>query len=130
MLEIKLCLDRTKLSEWCKDAGHAYSEAFYAYVAENRGQELAVGLFNVSSDYVEVVWYRSQDNADVYLFDGVLRAGFHYADDQGIEQGSIPEDFRRGHRQAFDKLNYPVSELFNIVNFFAKYKNCADPYSS
>lgn len=123
MLEIGLCLDKKAINAACKQAGRVYSEAFYLYRATDRGEVLASVLFEVLSDCVKTVCYLGGD--DPFLFDGLLRAGFHYAEGQGIETGWIPDEFRDAYAILFAPLNYPASQRFNIVNFFSKYKNCS-----
>jgi hypothetical protein len=126
MLTINLFTDKAHVAPACKRHGKLYSEAFYLYAAENRGELLAEGLFEVKSELAQISAYSGPED-DPALFDGILRAGLNYAGEQGIEKGSIPEDFRYQRRGMFRKLNYPVATTFNIVNFFQKYKNCVVP---
>lgn len=109
---------------YCKDVGRAYHPGYYLYVAEDSNETLASGLFEIKADSVETVDYRGVDAEDFSLFDGILRAGFNYAGEQGIPKGFIPEGFRAQHKDMFDKLNYPNESSFSIENFFSKYKNC------
>lgn len=125
MLELKPCGDKKQFLEACRRCGKIPCEAFYLYVAEDRGELLAQALFEVTSEHVRAVDYVAGNPGDFWLFDGLLRAGFHYAGEQGIEKGIIPEAFRLKHEAIFAKLNYPAVPEFNIVNFFKKYKNCA-----
>lgn len=124
MLTITPCTERDTVLAYCKkcriplDAGH------YLYLAENRGERLAACLFEIGGDRVQVLLYESAEPGDAFLFDGVMRAGLNYAAGQGVENGFIPEQFRFLHRALFAKLNYPLQPLFNITNFFNKYKNC------
>lgn len=126
MLTITPCLDKAAIAAYCKKCRKPWSAAFYLYRAENRGQVLAAGLFEVGGDQVQVMLYEAEDPADPFLFDGILRAGLNYAADQGIPNGFIPEDFRYAHRGLFAQLNYPIQPVFDITNFFQKYKNCAN----
>jgi hypothetical protein len=127
MLTISLCRDTRRVAAACKRFGMIYSEAFYLYAAEGRDGTLAETLFEVKSAGVEAAGYHDYQNSggDPGLFDGLLRAGLNYAQTQGMEQGCIPEEFRREHGDLFAKLNYPAQSLFDITNFFSKYKNCA-----
>lgn len=127
MLTITPCLDKQAIAAYCKKCKKPYSAAFYLYRAENRGQVLAAGLFEVGGEEVCAVLYEAEDPSDHFLFDGILRAGLNYASEQGIPNGHIPEDFRYLHRELFAKLNYPIQPVFDITNFFQKYKNCAQP---
>lgn len=124
MLTITPRLDAKTVAAYCQKYGKPYSEAFYLYLAENRGEVQAAGLFEVGGDRVTVAYFEALDQADYFLFDGVLRAGLNYAAEQGVENGRIPERFRTEHKELFDRLNYPVQPDFNITNFFQKYKNC------
>lgn len=128
MLEIKPCLDKPAVAAYCRDQGKVYSEAFYIYEAVSRGDTLAAALFEITSNEVSVFHYRG-DEGDFALFDGVLRAGFHYAEENGIPQGFIPGEFRELHKSLFDRLSYPIQEKFSIANFFLKYKNCSGHFS-
>lgn len=125
MLEIKPCLDKQTMIGYCKKCKRAYSEAFYLYLATNRNHVLAAGLFEVGSEEVQAVYYESTEPQDAFLFDGILRAGLNYAAGQGIENGRLPEDFRQSFHDLFAELNYPAAPVFNITNFFQKYKNCS-----
>ncbi len=124
MLEIKLCTDKKRIAAYCKKLGIIFSEAFYLYTAVNRGGELAACLFEVGSDAVCARLYECADPEDYWLFDGMLRAGFNYASEQGIAKGCIPEELRALHESLFNRLNYPAAPEFDITNFFKKYKNC------
>lgn len=124
MLTIAPCLEKETVVSYCKKCRKVYSAAFYLYLAENRGETLAAGLFQVDSDSVQVVYYEGVDPADHFLFDGVLRAGLNYAAEHGIQNGLIPEEFRHTHRELFSQLTYPIHAQFDITNFFQKYKNC------
>lgn len=125
MLEIKPCFDIPTLAVYAKNCGKAPGESLYLYMAKDGGETLAAGLFEVQSDKVCTLFYESADPDDIFLFDGILRAGLNYASEQGIETGCIPEDFRQSHKNKFARLNYPPETEMNIVNFFNKYKNCA-----
>lgn len=125
MLSITVCLDKPTIISFCRRSKKPFSEAFYLYRAQNGEQVLAAALFEVNGDHVSVISYETEAPDDLSLFDGMLRAGLHYASEQGIETGCIPESFRFVHRDLFAKLNYPISPTFNITNFFNKYKNCA-----
>ena len=124
MLEINLILERPAVAAACRLFGQAYDDAFYVYRAENRGLVLATALFEIGKTDVCVTGYEGPGD-DPFLFDGILRAGLHYAEMQGIETGVLPEKFRQLHRALFIELNYPSEVSFNIVNFFGKYKNCS-----
>lgn len=124
MLTITPSVEKAVVAEYCKRCKRPYSEAFYLYRAEDRGETLAVCLFEVGASEVRVLLYEGADQDDLYLFDGLLRAGLNYASEHGIENGCIPEEFRQRHEALFAKLNYPVQRVFNITNFFSKYKNC------
>lgn len=124
MLEIKPCTERKKIAEYCKKCGELPDEAFYLYLAVSREEQLAACLFKVSGDCVTARFYECADEGDYWLFDGMLRAGFHYAYEQGIPTGCIPESFRAERQRLFSKLNYPITPEFDITNFFKKYKNC------
>lgn len=124
MLEIKPCTHTKELAEYCRKCGKIPDEAFYLYVAEDKGKRLAACLFEVESGGVRVLLYECEDESDYWLFDGMLRAGFNYAWEQGITAGFIPERFRIKHQRFFAKLNYPAQPEFDITNFFQKYKNC------
>jgi hypothetical protein len=127
LLEIKACTDRTQINALCKACGLLPSEAFYIYRAENGGEEIGAALFEVLSDSVHIVFYAAADPEDPWLFDGILRAGLNYAAQFGLEKGCIPEYLRYQHRALFSRLNYPSAQVFNITNFFQKYKNCVRP---
>lgn len=122
MLAISPCLDRNIVSAYCKKCKQIPSPGHYLYRAEDRDTVLAAGLFEVGADYAGPIYYEGPEDAS--LFDGILRAGFNYAAEQGLEKGMIPEEFRVRHREKFRQLNYPIQAFFNIVNFFQKYKNC------
>ncbi len=124
MLEIKLCTDKKQIAAYCKKLGTMFGEAFYMYTAMNKNELLAACLFEVESDAVRARLYECADQDDYWLFDGMLRAGFNYAFEQGIARGRIPEEFRALHESLFKKLNYPAAPEFDITNFFKKYKNC------
>lgn len=124
MLEITPCLDDKLLIAYCRKCDRLPGPAFYLYLAENRGEIQAAGLFEVESDRVNAVYYESIEREDAYLFDAVLRAGLNYAAGQGIPKGCLPEAFRDRHRELFAQLNYPPQSVFDITNFFSKYKNC------
>lgn len=124
MLEIKLCTDKKTVAGYCGKCGKVPDEAFYLYLAADKDKRLAAALFEVGNQSVSVLLYECEDGTDYWLFDGMLRAGFNYAFDQGLETGHIPEKFRLKHSRLFEKLNYPAAAEFNITNFFKKYKNC------
>lgn len=124
MLTITPCLEKQTVAAYCKKCGKLYDAAYYLYLAENRGEVQAAGLFEVGGDRVSTIYYEGLEPDDHFLFDGILRAGLNYAAEQGIENGHIPEEFRQAHKALFGKLNYPIQPDFNIVNFFQKYKNC------
>lgn len=124
MLEIKPCTAKKKIAEYCRKCGKLPDESFYLYLALNRDELLAAALFEVGGESVKVLLYEAADEADHWLFDGMLRAGFNYAYDHGLATGCVPEAFRLSHRNLFAKLNYPVTAEFDITNFFRKYKNC------
>ena len=124
MLEIKPSTDRLMIARYCKKCGIVPGEAFYLYTAADSGELLAAALFEVLSDRVSILHYETQEGQDPFLMDGILRAGLQYASRFGIENGCIPENLRYEHRALFAKLNYPAPPVFNITNFFAKYKNC------
>ena len=123
MLEIIPNLDDKLLAVYCKKCGKLHGPSFYLYLAIDRGETLAAGLFEVESNRVNVVYYESVEE-DPHLFDAVLRAGLNYAAEHGISKGYLPEPFRSHHRTFFAKLNYPPQSLFDITNFFRKYKSC------
>jgi|GEM_PF-591578 len=125
LLEIRPCLDKPVVAAYCKKCGKIPTEAFYVYLAANRGETLAAGLFEITSTQVCALLYESGEE-DAFLFDGVLRAGLNYAAEYGIPNGFIPEEFRLLHRDKFQNLSYPIQQKFNISNFFAKYKSCAN----
>lgn len=124
MLEIKPCTDLKPIAEYCKLCGKIPDDSFYLYLAENNGKRLGSCLFEVSGEAVTVLYYDCADETDYWLFDGMLRAGFNYAFEQGLETGRIPEPFRIKFQRFFAKLNYPIAPEFDITNFFKKYKNC------
>lgn len=125
MLEIKPNLNKTDVAAQCRACGKVVSEAFYLYTAKDGGRELASGLFEMEGDRVVVLRYEGVDPDDYFLFDGILRAGLNYAAEQGVALGYVPETFRQENAGYFSKLRYPAEPEWNIVNFFAKYKNCA-----
>ena len=123
MLSISLCTDNRRIAAACKSFGKIYGDEFYLYESVYNNEILGGILFEVKSCLVEVVGYQGPDD-DFGLFDGLLRAGLNYAEKHGIEAGCIPELFRYENRSLFIHLNYPPEIVFNIVNFFGKYKNC------
>lgn len=125
MLTITPCLDKQTVAAYCKKCRKLYSAAFYLYLAKDRDELLAAGLFEVGGEQVQVVLYEADDQNDPFLFDGILRAGLNYAAEQGITKGVIPEAFRLAHGELFARLNYPIQSAFDISNFFHKYKNCS-----
>ena len=124
MIEIKPNLTKEDIVAYCRKCGKTFSEALYLYAAEDRGEILAAGLFEMQSDRVEAVMYDSALPEDYFLFDGVLRAALNYASGQGVEIGVIPEPFRQDNSSHFSKFSYPPEAEWNIVNFFNKYKGC------
>ena len=128
MLEIKPCTEKKKIAETCKKCGKIPDESFYLYLAVNKDEQLAACLFEVSGDSVSALFYECADECDYWLFDGLLRAGFNYAFEQGLTTGRIPEPFRIARQRLFSKLNYPATTEFDITNFFKKYKNCSMDY--
>lgn len=124
MLTINLITDKGTVAELCKDLGLVYHPGYYCYSAADRGELLATGLFEIGANSASIVNYSSADADDHFLFDGILRAGFNYAGQQGIENGVIPESIRKRFKELFGKLNYPAEAVFSINNFFSKYKNC------
>lgn len=124
MLEIKPSTELKQVAEYCKKCGKAPGEEFYLYIAVNADKQLAACLFEVGGEAVTVLYYDCGDENDYWLFDGMLRSGFNYAFEQGINSGRIPEPFRIKFQRFFSKLNYPISTDFDITNFFNKYKNC------
>lgn len=124
MLEITPCTKTKRLAEYCKKCGKLPDESFYLYLATNADKQIAACLFEVDSEAVRVLLYECEDDADYWLFDGMLRAGFNYAYEQGLAKGCIPEAFRIEYQRFFGKLNYPATPEFDITNFFSKYKNC------
>lgn len=125
MLTITPCMEKQMLLSYCKKCRKPMTAGHYLYLAQNRDQMLAACLFEISSNQVEVLLYESYEPDNAFLFDGVLRAGLNYAARQGVEDGIIPEQFHFAHQHLLDKLNYPLCPMFNIVNFFQKYKNCS-----
>jgi len=123
MLSIGLCRDSRRTAAACKHFGKIYGNEFYLYEALSSDEILGSILFEVKSSLVETVGY-SGPQGDFALFDGLIRAGLNYAEMHGIEAGGIPEPFRQEHQALFAHLNYPPQTVFNIVNFFGKYKNC------
>lgn len=124
MLEIKPCTDLKPIAEYCKKCGKIPSDEFYLYLAVNSDKQLGACLFEVGGEAVTVIYYDCADENDYWLFDGMLRAGFNYAFEQGLKTGCIPEPFRMRFQRFFAKLNYPITTEFDITNFFKKYKNC------
>jgi len=124
VLEINVTLDLAIIAATCKQFGQSYSDDFYVYRAENRGQIIATALFKIGKTDVSIVAYSGPAD-DPFIMDGILRAGLHYAELYGIETGILSEEFRHCHRALFVALNYPSANTFNIVNFFSKYKNCS-----
>jgi len=124
MLEIKPNLDKQVILSFCKKCRLVYSDAFYAYQAQDGGEILATALFLVNSTQVEAVYYETALPEDHFLFDTMLRAGLNYADNHDIPTGHIPEAFRQEHGALFDRLNFPPETTFVITNFFSRYKNC------
>ena len=123
MLSISLCRDSRRIAAVCKSFSKIYGDEFYIYEAIGNGEMLGEILFEVKSSFVEASGYNGPGD-DFGLFDGLLRAGLNYAQKHGIEAGCIPETFRHENRALFARLNYPPEAVFNIVNFFGKYKNC------
>ena len=124
MLELKPSVDKQVILPYCRACGKLYSDAYYLYRALDGGAVLAVALFLVGGDQVDIVYYESAEEQDYSLFDAVLRAGLNYAASFGIALGHIPEAFRERHFALFRHLNFPPEPVFNITNFFQKYKNC------
>jgi len=124
MLEVKPSTDSKLLAEYCRQCGKISGPQFYLYLAKQRGELLAAGLFEVASSSVSVVFYQG-DAGDAWMLDAVLRAGLNYAASHGITTGRLPEELRQTHSTLFEKLNYPLETDFNITNFFKKYKNCS-----
>lgn len=128
MLELKKCTDKKLFTQYCKKCGKIPDESFFMYIASDRDKLLAAALFEVECESVSVLMYECADSSagetDYWLFDGIMRAGFNYASEQGIETGCISESFRLEWHKLFEKLNYPAAAEFNITNFFKKYKNC------
>jgi hypothetical protein len=124
MLEIKPSTDIKRVAGFCRKLGRVPSEAYYLYTAENAGKSLASCLFEVGGEAVTFLLYECEDKNDYWLFDGILRAGFNYAFEHGINTGRIPEEQRHKYEGLFAKLNYPAAPEFDITNFFKKYKNC------
>lgn len=126
MLEIKACTDKRQVTAYCRKCGRVPGEDFYLYLASDGGEALASALFQVLSAEVRVLYYEAADPQDASLMDGVLRAGLNYASRFGIPKGCIPEALRYEHRALFAQLNYPTAQVFDILNFFQKYKNCVN----
>jgi hypothetical protein len=124
MLEIKPSTDKKLIAAQCRKLGLLFGEAFYLYVAVNSGDIIASCLFEVGGNSVSFLLYECEDKDDYWLFDGMLRAGFNYAFENGIGTGRIPEEQRLWYAGLFAKLNYPAATEFDITNFFKKYKNC------
>lgn len=124
MLSISPCLDKQILAEYCKKCRKPYHAGLYLYRAENNNQIQATGLFEITEDFVQLLYYESIFPEDVFLFDGVFRAGMNYAAEQGIENAFIPAEFGNAHENFFMHFDYPLNTRFNITNFFAKYKKC------
>lgn len=123
MLEITPSLDEALVREYCKKCGRLPGPQHYLYVASDRGEAVSAALFEVQSDRVIALWYEGPED-DAWLFDAVLRAGLNYASEQGIVSGYLPEAFRQAHGGLFSQINYPAQALFDITNFFQKYKSC------
>lgn len=126
MLEIRPVTDKNRILAACRESGRVYSDAYYLYEAVSGGEMLAFALFHIQGDQAEVLFYKG-DPDDAFLLDGIIRAGFHYADTQNLSYGKMSGGFRLEHFRLLQKLNMPVEEVFNIENFFSKYKNCAQP---
>lgn len=124
MLEIKPTTNTRVIAALCRKCGEIPDESLYAYVAASGSETLAAVLFRMESESARAVYYESTDQGDYFLLDGLLRAGFHFAAEQGVKTGCIPESFRQLHAEMFARLNYPAAHEFGIDNFFAKYKNC------
>lgn len=124
MLTILPMLEQKDVVPYCQKLHKIYHPGFYLYVGKDKGKRLATGLFEIQKDHVQVVYYESEDPEDIHLLDGILRAGFHYADQHGIPSGMIPISFYKKQKKQLEQLNYPSQPLFDISNFFAKYKNC------
>ncbi|WRS26823.1 hypothetical protein U6B65_10850 [Oscillospiraceae bacterium MB08-C2-2] len=124
MLEIKPCLEVQPVAAFCRASGRVYSGAFFIYQAMNRGEELGAALFEMQGDRIEAVAYRTTQPEDHWLLDGVLRAGLNYAAEHGIINGVLGVGFLESAYSLLEKLNLPRSSVFNIHNFFSKYKNC------
>ena len=125
MLEIKPTTDKQVIAALCRKCRLAPDESLYAYIAASGNETLASALFQMEADAAQVLYYESAEPGDRFLFDGLLRAGFHFAEEQGVTTGRIPEPFRQLHLRLFERLNYPITTEFGIENFFSKYKNCA-----
>ena len=123
MLEIQPSTDLKLLAQYCGRCGKIPGPQFYLYLAKEREQLLAAGLFEIGPSSVDVAFYQG-DESDAWLLDAVLRAGLNYAAGHGITTGRLPEEFRQTHSALLAKLNYPPQAEFDITNFFAKYKNC------
>lgn len=124
MLTITLELSKDKVLEYTKKSKQIYDAGHYLYLAKDNGEVLAAGLFKIEGDMSYIAYYETTEEKDYHLFDGILRAGFNYAGDQGISTGMIPESFREQYTGFFERLNYPNQPMFEISNFFSKYKNC------
>ena len=124
MLEIIPSLDPAILKPYCEKCGKTYGPEFFAYLASRGGTLLAAGLFEMLGDRVQAVMYEGDKN-DPWLFDGVLRAGLHYAiTKRSILIGCLPKEFRAEYAELFKPLNYPAGNTFDIPSFFKLYKNC------
>jgi hypothetical protein len=123
MLKITPAFDPAMLGGYCKKCGKLPGPEFYLYRAEIGDKTIAACLFEVMSNRVAPLFYESLEG-DEWLFDAVLRAGYNYASEQGIAEGSLPEAFRQAHGGYFRHLNYPAQTAFSIANFFKRYKSC------
>lgn len=124
MLTITVNTNKEEIIPYCREVKIPFNKGLYLYQAKDKGELLGAGLFEIGADQVQVLYYTSVPEEEHFLLDGVLRAGFNYAAEQGISTGKIPEHFRGEHMNYFAKLNYPNEAEFNIENFFSKYKNC------
>jgi len=123
MLEIKPSTDSKLIAGYCRQCGKIPGPQFYLYLAKQRGELLAAGLFEIGSTSVNAVFYQG-DDSDAWLLDAILRAGLNYAASHDITTGRLSEELRQAHGALFAKLNYPLEAEFDITNFFRKYKNC------
>lgn len=122
MLEILPVTERDIVSGYSSKCKLPFSQALYVYVAKDGTKTIAGALFEVKSDYVQILYY--DGDTEFFIFDAILRAGLNYAAENGIEYGYIPEEFRHKYNSVFINLNYPPVTKFDITNFFKKYKNC------